>query len=115
MKKLLVTGLVGGLATVGVFLLPAHANDCPGEDLDPSDQTVSVQSEVGGVCAAGDPATQTGSVWADGEDGNPDPAGGYASLDSDKGLCADDNGGPAEGGDSPTCLDPDDPQPPTLP
>lgn len=115
MKKLLVTAIVGGLATAGASLLPAQANDCPATDTDPSDNSISVQTDAGGVCAAGDPVTQTGHIWADGNDGNPDPADGYISASNDgsttTGICADDNGGPAPEEDgtvsaSPTCVNP---------
>lgn len=41
---------------------------------------------IGQVCADGDPTTQTGEVYADGIDGNPDPLDGYLGLNSDQGV-----------------------------
>lgn len=104
MKKLIALLFAGALSLgTAAVLHPASANDCPPQDTDPSDQSISVQTDAGGLCAEGDPGTQTGHVWADGNEGNPGPSSGYISLDDQNGLCADDNGGPAEGGDSPTC------------
>lgn len=106
MRKLLVTAMAGGLFAGGAWLLPTQAaNDCPATN--PSNEDPSVQTPIGGVCAAGDETTQTGHIWADGDSGNPGPLAGYISAGNDdpnaNGVCADDNGGPAAGGATPTC------------
>ncbi|MBI2169311.1 MAG: hypothetical protein HYU28_07405 [Actinobacteria bacterium] len=108
MKKALVAALALGAASAGLWLAPATAaNDCPAQDLDPSDNSVSVQTPLGGICASGDATTQTGHLWIDGEDSNPGPASGYVAASNDgqgiQGVCADDHGGPASGSTSPTC------------
>lgn len=108
-KRVLSLALAGGLVFGGFSLSGAIANDCGPQDLDPSDGTVSVQTDAGGVCGSGDAGSQTGHLWADGNDDNPDPIDGYVSAGNDGAsandgdICADDNGGPEDGGDSPTC------------
>lgn len=110
-KRLLITTVVGGLVGAGAWLAPSlAANDCPPTDTDPTDNSISVQTPVGGACAEGDPATQTGHLWLDGEDTNPGPLSGFISASNDgqgpQGICADDNGGPGSGSASPTCVNP---------
>lgn len=107
-KKALVAACVAGIASSGAWLVPAFGNDCPAQDTDPTDGSISIQTPVGGVCGAGDPATQQGHLFLDGESTNPGPAAGYISASNDgqggAGICADDNGGPVAGGSSPTCV-----------
>lgn len=111
MKKALVATMSVVVVSAGAWLMPAlGSNDCPPDDLNPADGSISVNTPLGGVCGSGDAGTMTGHLWLDGDSGNPGPAAGYISAGNDgngaMGICADDNGGPAAGGTSPTCVNP---------
>lgn len=49
-------------------------------------QAVCQDIAIGEVCADGDPASQTGEIYADGNEGNPDPLDGYIGLNDDQGV-----------------------------
>lgn len=47
---------------------------------------------VGDICAAGDPTTATGEIYADGNADNPDPIDGYLGINDDEGVVGCANG-----------------------
>lgn len=104
---------------------PAGGNECPSQDLDPSDNLFSLQTPVAGVCWDLRDLS-FGHVWVDGNEDNPGPASGYVSVandgpdhhsdhedEPDDGRSADPpwgcvnaEGGPDSGGDEPVvCAD----------
>lgn len=79
MKRFLLAGALV-LAGAGAFSWSANANPqtCSG--------TINNVNPAGTVCANGDPATQTGYIYADGNDSNPGAASGYIGVNSDEGV-----------------------------
>jgi len=80
----------------------ASSSQCGDTDTDITDSSVAVDTPVIGVCAAGDPTSQSGHVWVDGAASNPDPLDGFASVSNNDpaskgdGVCANGDDGPAD-------------------
>ena len=73
MKRLLV---VGALAIASAFTFGTFGAHAAG---------TCVPNPAGTVCADGDPTTQTGEIYADGNDAGPGPTG-YIGVNSTEGV-----------------------------
>lgn len=100
------------------------SNECPAQDLDPSDDLFSLQTPAGAVCWDLRDLSFA-HVWVDGDDDNPGPLGGYVTLANDgpdhhsdredepddgrsadpPWLCVSDERGPDSGGEDPVCFE----------
>lgn len=95
MRRLLVCAMAGGLLAAGAWLLPAsagHLSCSTGDQVNVPVPGVPGSGFSGGVvCGNGDPTNQTGYIYADGNEGNPEPLDGYIGANSDEGIvgCAD--------------------------
>lgn len=79
----------------------------PEDETDTDQDSTSIDLEIGSICGDQADADESGNghIYADGDDGTP--TGGYVSAgddgDTQPGICADDNGNPVDGGETPTC------------
>ena len=110
MKRFL---LAGALVLAGAgFTWSAHADPAPCA----SGDTVNNTNPTGVVCAGGDAGSQSGHVYADGNDSNPGLSQGYIGANSNEGVvgCANGDYNQDEGQSDPSThnnviLDPSDP------
>jgi len=99
LKRFLCIGaLAFGVAVVGAGAAQASTPN-PGPTCG-SDQ-VAVPTPLGVACANGDPGTQSGHVYADGESTNPGAGAGYIGVNSTQGVvgCSQGNYDRSEGAD----------------
>jgi hypothetical protein len=101
MSSVLALAVVTALVLFAAVAAVAEPSDACGSS-DPvsvaqgaSSLTVCVKTGAlnGSLTAAGDPASQTGYILADGDSSNPDPFGGYIGVEG--GNPNDNGGGPA--------------------